>query len=208
MSALARSLFLLTLLLFGAGRSALAQDEQRHGFWFGFGLGYGPATFACDSCDYRQATASNQARISGGTVSFGLGGTPSPRFRVGAEYRSWLHGQKNDSIPTIETVSLLFALYARERGGPFLEGGVGVSSYALQKAPADLIEPESKAGTFVSGGGLALNLGAGWDFGSFSPRIAYSLAREDPLKGDGAATVATGWRHKVLVLEVGIRGQP
>lgn len=203
-----RPLLLLAALLAGSVSTALAQDAQRHGFWFEVGFGYGSAAFACDSCDYRHATASDHMGINGGTVSLGLGGTPSPRFRVGAEYRAWLHDQHNDSTPTIETLSLLFTMYARERGGPFVEAGVGLSEYSLQKARADLIEPESKAGAFVSGGGLALNFGAGWDFRGFSPRIAYSLARESPLKGAGGATVATGWRHHVLLLELSMRGQP
>ena len=206
-----RYLFFVTQLLSSPWTIAVAQyyeppeHQPRHGFWFGMGLGYGPATFACDSCDYSRTTA-NSARINGGTVSFGLGGTPSPRFLVGIEYRVWLHGQSNDSIPTIETVSLLFAMYARKHGGPFLEGGLGWSQYSLQKAPADLIE--RKSGAFVSGGGLALNFGVGWDLGVFSPRIAYSLANEGQLEAAGDGPVATGWRHKVLLLELGLRGHP
>jgi len=61
--------------------------------------------------------------------------------------------------------------------------------------------------TFVCGGGAGLKLGVGWEFRSeFTPRITYSLAREETLETARGATVARGWTHRVLLLELGVRG--
>jgi len=100
-SALRSSLLLFALVLSSSSAIAVAQDyEPRHGFWMGAGLGFGPASFACDSCDYHRATANKSSQLGGWAISLGLGGTPSPRLRVGAEYSGWLHGlKKNDSLP-------------------------------------------------------------------------------------------------------------
>jgi len=203
------SLLLFALVLSSRPAIAVAQDyEPRHGFWIGAGLGFGPASFACDSCDYRRATANNSSQLGGWAISFGLGGTPSPRLRVGAEYRGWLHGlKKNDSLPEIELISLLVAMYARDHGGPFLELGAGFSHYSLVQGTGDPIEPVSKTtSSFVSGQGLGLKLGVGWEFQSgFAPRITYSLGSENTLDASGR-TIARGWTHKLLLIEVGGRG--
>lgn len=200
---------LIAFLLSSSWAIAVAQDyEPRHGFWIGAGLGFGPAGFACESCDYHRATATNSSQLGGWAISFGLGGTPSPRLRVGAEYSGWLHGlRKNDSLPHIELISLLVALYARDRGGPFLELGVGFSSYSLELGTGDPIEPISKAtNSFLGGHGSGIKAGVGWEFHSgFTPRITYSLGREDSLDA-GGTTIARGWTHKVLLIEVGGRG--
>ncbi len=198
---------LIAFLLSSSWAIAVAQDyEPRHGFWMGAGLGFGPASFACDSCDYRRATANNSSQLGGWAISFGLGGTPSPRLRVGAEYSGWLHGLK-DSLPEIELISLLVAMYARDQGGPFLELGAGFSNYSLVQGTGDPIEPVARtASSFVSGHGFGFTLGVGWEFPSeFTPRITYSYGREDTLDASGR-TIARGWTHKVLLIEVGGRG--
>ena len=202
------SLLLLALVLSSSSVIAVAQDySPRHGFWMGAGLGFGPASFACDSCDYHRATANNRSQLGGWAISFGLGGTPSPRLRVGAEYFGWLHGLK-DSLPEIELISLLVVMYARDRGGPFVELGAGFSNYSLVQGTGDPIEPVAKsANAFVGGGGVGLKLGVGWEFRSdFTTGITYSVGREETLETAGGTTVARGWKHHVLLLELGLRG--
>lgn len=203
------SLLLCALLVSRPSAIAVAQDySPRHGFWMGTGLGFGPAIFTCDSCDSHRATANKDSQLGGWAISFGLGGTPNPRLRVGAEYDGWLHGlRKNDSLPEVELLSLLVAMYARDQGGPFLEVGAGFAHYSLVQGTGDPIEPVSKtANAFVSGGGAGFKLGVGWEFQSeFTPRIIYSLGREDRLT-DGETTVAKAWTHQTLLLELGLRG--
>jgi len=98
-------------------------------------------------------------------------------------------------------------MYARDQGGPFLELGAGFSHYSLVQGTGDPIEPVSKAtSSLVSGHGLGVTLGVGWELESgFTPRITYSLRREDTLDAGGSA-IARGWTHKVLLFEVGLRG--
>ena len=208
-STMRRSLLLFALVLSSFSAIAVAQDySPRQGFWGEAGLGFGPATFTCNSCDYHRATANNRSQLGGWAISFGMGGTPSPRLRVGAEYWGWFHGlKKNDSLPEIELLSLLVAMYARDHGGPFLELGAGFSNYSLVQGTGDPIEPVAKSpNAFVCGGGAGLKLGVGWEFPSgFTPRITYSLGSENTLDASGR-TIARGWRHKVLLIEVGGRG--
>src|SRR5207302_9835113 len=95
-----RSLLLFALVLSSSSAIAVAQDySPRHGFWGEAGLGFGPATFTCNSCDYHRATANNRSQLGGWAISFGMGGTPSPRLRVGAEYWVWLHGLRMTACP-------------------------------------------------------------------------------------------------------------
>ena len=198
-------LTLLCVLAFNT--PAVPQDHApRHGFWLDGSLGFGPARFTCDSCDYHRATATNSSQVGGWNISFGLGGTPSPRCRVGAEYRGWLHGLK-DSLPEIELITLLVAMYAHDNGGPFLEVGGGFSNYSLVQGTGDPIEPVSKTATsFVSGHGFGFTLGAGWEFQSeVTPRITYSFGREGALDA-ASGRIAKGWSHQLLLLEVGFRG--
>lgn len=202
-----RSLLLFTLVLCTPSAIAVAQEyEPRHGFWLDASLGFRPARFTCDSCEYHRATANNSAQLGGWNISFGLGGTPSPRLRVGAEYRGWLHGLK-DSLPEIELISLLVAMYARDQGGPFLELGAGFSNYSLVQGTGDPIEPVARtASSFVTGHGFGFTLGVGWEFQSeFTPRITYSLGREGALDA-ASGTIAKGWTHQLLLFEVGFRG--
>jgi hypothetical protein len=193
-----RSLFLIALLLSTRWAVAGAQDLERHGFWLEFALGAGPARFACDSCDYNRATGNNSSQLGGWVVSFGAGGTSSPRLRAGFEYRAWLHRPfaNDDTTPEIELLNFLVVAYARDQGGPFLELGAGVSAYSLAHG-VDLIEPASKTGNpLVDGGGVGVQLGVGWEFKSgLTGQVIYSLAREQTLKAGGGATVATGWRR-------------
>ena len=179
--------------------------NPRHGFWLEVEIGGGPAKFGCDSCDYQRVTANSSSTLGGWDISVGLGGTPSPRLRIGAEYRGWLHGLKNDTLPFLDLINVLVTLYARDQEGPFLEVGAGVSHYYL--GGGDPLEPVSKGGgPVVSGSGPGFKLGVGWEFrAGFSPRITYSYGRAETLAGEGG-TIAKGWSQHLLLVEVGFRG--
>src|SRR5690349_5127243 len=81
-----RSLAIVTLLPL-AGTTLLHAQGGRDGPWMGFGLGYGSASFSCDTCTGSQ-------RLGGWMTSVELGGTLSPHVRLGAEWRSWWNGLK------------------------------------------------------------------------------------------------------------------
>jgi len=86
----------------------------------------------------------------------------------------------------------------------------GFSHYSLVQGTGDPIEPVSKtANDFVSGGGMGVKLGVGWEFPSgFTPRVTYSLGGDGTLEAADGSTIARGWRHKVLLFEVGFRAAP
>src|SRR6185295_9086802 len=84
MTMVTRSLLIFSLLVAGRAAPAYAQDEPaRSGFWFGLGLGYGAASFTCNGC-------SGGPRLGGWALSFDLGATPSPHFRLGVGGAGWL----------------------------------------------------------------------------------------------------------------------
>ena len=160
------SLLLCALLVSSPSAIAVAQDySPRHGFWMGTGLGFGPAIFTCDSCDSHRATANKSSQLGGWAISFGLGGTPNPRLRVGAEYDGWLHGlRKNDSLPEVELLSLLVAMYARDQGGPFLEVGAGFAHYSLVQGTGDpsspSLRPPMRSSAAVERGSSSASVGS------------------------------------------------
>src|SRR2546430_15768850 len=99
-STMRRSLLLFALVLSSFSAIAVAQDySPRQGFWGEAGLGFGPATFTCNSCDYHRATANNRSQLGGGAVSFGLGGKPRPRLRVGGGYWERVNWRQHERRP-------------------------------------------------------------------------------------------------------------
>ena len=68
-----RSLLVVSLLLHATATSGDAQQAHTRHVWTGLGLGYGSATFACSSCDYRRATGTNDTQLNGWGLSMGLG---------------------------------------------------------------------------------------------------------------------------------------
>jgi hypothetical protein len=124
------------------------------------------------------------------------------------EYRAWLNGlKKDDSLPTLDLGTLLLTYYPRIRGGPFVEAGGGFANYSLEKGTGDPIEPVSKTTpSFAEGWGWGYALGVGWSrLSGFTPRVTYAYGEERRLHAAGDGTVATGWKQKVLLVEVGFR---
>ena len=196
----ARSLIILSVVWYAgvAPAPARAQDaEPRHGAWLGVGLGYGAARFSCDTCG-------SGRRLSGWTFSGGLGGTPNPHVQIGVQGDFWLNGLRQGRLPTISTGTVLLAYYPRMRRGPFLEAGFGFSNYSLEHGTGDPLEPVSDDPSYFSGTGWGYTLGVGWE----SLRIVYHYGKVGALRDPGGATVATGWKQKMLLVEFADRGGP
>src|SRR2546428_4671578 len=85
------------------------------------GLGYGLASFSCDSCSH--------APFSGWTLFGNLGLTPSPHVRLGVQGDFWENGLRKGKMPTIDTWTVLLSYYPRVLGGPYVQGGVGLSHH-------------------------------------------------------------------------------
>jgi hypothetical protein len=194
-----RPLLILAVLVFAEVIRSYAQ-VPRQGFWTDLGLGYGSASFSCDTCHGSQ-------RLGGWTFSGGLGGTLTPHVRLGADLRVWLNGLKaGGRLPGIFTGTLLLSYYPHTYGGPFVEGGAGLSNYELCKGRGDPIEPCSTDTTYSSGTGWGLTAGAGWEIptgrSAFRPLLAYHHGAVRTLHSPDGATVATGWKQNLVTVEL------
>lgn len=185
---------------------ASAQDTRRsHGFWVGGGPGAGSIGFICDSCNRLLTEGRNGPRLGGWMYSVNVGYAASAHTQVGIEYRSWLHGWKGDSLPSLELGNVLVTYFPRLQGGPFFEGGTGVSYYSLVQGTGDPIEPVSESTpSSAAGWGWGYTLGAGWDFHHLRPRLTYAHGREHHVH-NSSVNVANGWTHDALLFEIGIR---
>ena len=182
------------------------QTHARHA-WGGLGLGYGSASFSCNSCDYRRATGTNSTRLDGWSFTLGLGWKSNRHVRLGIEYRGWLNGLKaGDSLPGLDIGTVFLSYSPRIRTGLFVEGGPAITHYTLTLGTGDPIEPDSRTPAFAAGYGWGYALGIGWQGPSgFTPRVTLFRGKERTLHAAGGATVATGWRENVLFAEIGYR---
>ena len=195
-----------TLLVVGLslvyGVPALAQDDgTRRGLWLSAELGYGSARLSCDTCTV--------PHVDGLDVLLGVGGTPSPRVRLGAVLEVWQHplgdGETFQAITTL-TASLYY--YPRIRSGLFLEGGIGRSDYRVVKGSLREGFLFENAQSPVSGSGWGVTVGLGYDVRlsqrlSIGPRVAYAYGDVGMLRSPLEAPVARGWKQNVL--SVGVR---
>lgn len=193
-----RALLLIGVLLFASAAPAHAQDEGgRYGLWGGIGMGYGLASFSCDTCSH--------APFSGWTFFFNGGVTPSPHVRLGAEGDFWLNGLRYGKLPTVDTWTGLLSYYPRIRGGPYVQGGVGLSHYSLEHGRADPLEPVSHEPAYAAAMGWGYTLGVGWEGrrrvegGSGITRVTYAYGNVGTLHTTGT----TGWKQRLLLVEVG-----
>jgi hypothetical protein len=193
--------FLLLGLLGFVEVTPINAQAPRQGAWLDFGLGYGSASFHCDTCTTTQT-------LGGWSMSGGIGGTLNPHIRLGAGFRVWLNGLKaGKPLPGISTGTLLLSYYPRTRGSPFVELGGGLSYYELCRGKGDPIEPCSNGSTYASGTGWGYTLGTGWeipigDNGMFRPLLTYHHGAVGRLHSPDGTTVVTGWKQNLLTVEL------
>jgi len=181
------------------GVPALAQDDgTRRGLWLSAELGYGSARLSCDTCTV--------PHLDGLDVLLGVGGTPSPRVRLGGVLEVWQHplgdGETFQAITTI-TASLYY--YPRIRSGVFFEGGIGHSDYRVVKGPLREGFLFENAQSPVSGSGWGATVGLGYDIRvsqgfSIGPRVAATYGGVGTLRSPLEAPLASGWTQNVLSL--------
>jgi len=200
LTTLARALLGVGVLVFACVVPTHAQDEEvRHGFWWGMGLGYGLASFSCDSCSH--------APFSGWTLFGNLGLTPSPHVRLGVEGDFWENGLRKGKMPTIDTWTVLLSYYPRVLGGPYVQGGVGLSHYGLEHGTGDPLESVSHDPAYAAAMGWGYTLGVGWEgrpvegVAAGIVRVTYAHGNVGALYGGG--TGATAWKQNVVLVQVG-----
>ena len=185
------TILVLSLLWCTTGVRADAQDDgTRHGFWFGLGLGYGLASFSCDSCTH--------ASLSGWSLFFSAGTTPSSHVRAGVEGDFWENGLRKGPLPTIDTWTALLAYYPRIHGGPYIQAGLGLSHYALEHGTGDPLESVSHAAAYAAAMGWGYTVSVGWEG---RVRLTYAHGNVGALYGGGPGSA--NWTQNLFLLEVG-----
>jgi hypothetical protein len=109
--------------------------QEREGFWFNAGLGYGSAQ--CDGC----------IPISGLSGGLSLGGTISDRVILGAGTTGFARSVGFSTV-TIGTIDARLRFYPVRRSGFFMTGGLGIGSITENS---------------VTDYGVGVVLGLGWD---------------------------------------------
>ena len=142
-----RVLVATTLALLGLGvSSALAQrPQERRGFWFGFGLGYG--SLGCEDCESRTGSGSGYLK---------LGGTVSPSILLGFEANGWAKTE-DDVTFTMGAATAVVYFYPVSAKGFHLKGGLGL-------ATADFSTEVGQVTVSYDDADVGGMLGLGWDF--------------------------------------------
>ncbi len=141
-------LLLAAVMALSLSSAALAQGaprpQTREGFGISFGIGGGSAGSDCDFCSSDRTTA-----LSG---YLRLGGHVKQNVFVGFESNGWINSE--DGIDEgLGFYSAVVQWYPNVEQGFYLKGGLGL---ALYNATDGVDE--------ISGNGLGLNLGVGYDF--------------------------------------------
>lgn len=175
--------------------SAAAQERQ--GFWFGLGGGYGSADVSCDDC--------NGDREGSGVGYLRGGWTLNERTLIGAEFNLWTKSEEEENVKTtlnLYWVTGTITFYPSATNGFFVKGGAGISA-----TDADVEVDGSKISADL-GSGIGFVLGAGYDFRvsrriSVTPAFGFSYGRPGDLKLAGE-TLFTDFSQNVAEITIGI----
>ena len=186
-----------------SGVGVLAAQHQgplRQGFWGTFGLGVGSAALSCGSgCSFN-----SDVKGAGLTVDIKLGGTPSPRLRLGGEMNFWLKDVSattgvSGETETVGNFSGVAYFYPSRRGGFFVKGGVGVAIYQLSQGNTH----STATGPGIVGGlGYDIHLGGGQV--SLIPVLNLFSGKDGDLKESGTVLIPS-IGHSVIAIGLGVQ---
>lgn len=143
----------------------------RKGFWIGLGGGFGSLGVSCSLC--------TTDRENGGSGSLRLGGTVSPRLRVGVESNGFTKSESGVDVLAGQ-LGVVGNYYPAATGNLYVRGSVGASIISFKgDFDGDGVEDELDAT------GIGIALGLGYDLFvsrsvSLSPFFNYLVA----LSGD------------------------
>jgi Outer membrane protein beta-barrel domain len=195
----ARSLVGAALLLLTSSIPTRAQDSDRRA-WALLGLGTGSANIACDGC-------TSGWNLHGPTL-LGTGGLMlTPHWGVGIGLDQWWRSPADSEATSLGTVMLRY--YPITRAGAFVEAGVGYSR----------AEVRLDGSRVAKGRSWGLMAAVGYDVrvlrwncpGSttcdlmLTPRVSYVYSPMGDVRyAAGSPPFATGWRHQVLSVGLGV----
>jgi len=111
-----RRVVVLAMLVVGLVTSAEAQE--RKGFFFGVGMGYGSLGVGCAGCE-------GTGRESGLSGHLRLGGTVSQHVQVGVESAGWYKSEQGSEL-NVGTLTGNVYLHPTATTPLFLKGGLGL----------------------------------------------------------------------------------
>ena len=178
----------LAVLLLPFTNLAAQRPQVREGFWISFGVGAGKLSWDCDGCTKEDA--------NGPTGFLRLGGTPSDKVLLGAEFNGWSLDVGAADV-TAGYGAFTVYWYPSAAGGIFLKGGLGGASWQKKDAITTVGS---------SSGAVLFGMGYDWRVGrkiSISPMLTLWSSTKADLR-DNDVTVDTGFRHGGANLQVGI----
>ena len=198
---IATPLILALSLTIGSVPARAQFHTPRRGVWGRIGVGYGSAGTSCNGC--------GASTGSGGlTVSALVGGTPSPHVLIGVGFDLFERSLAGDTLERMDALGASLWYFSHVTGGPFAEGGVGVSEYRRERGSYVSGWFGSLPNTDLDGYGVNLHVGIGWEFdtarGPISVRLADNYGQAGTLTRYFSNQPApTGWTNNVLAIEVG-----
>lgn len=179
-----------TLAVMLGGSPLIAQQPQeRHGFWIGFGGGYGSADVSCDGC-------ANVDRLGSASAFLKMGATLRPNLLLGGEVNAW-RKRSSGITETLGNLSVALYVYPWTSLGFFIKGGGGLSSYIASGPGPDL-----------TGTGWGLLAGIGYDLRvgrniSITPVTNFYYGQLGSLVLAGTP-VKSGWKQNIVDAGIGI----
>jgi hypothetical protein len=196
MNQASRSLVFAAVLLVGYSVRTRAQEKPFHG-WALLGLGTGSANVACSG-----GSCQSGWKLHGPTLFITVGAMLTPHLGLGVGLDQWW--RRPEDTETTNTGTLFLHYYPSVRVGAFIEGGAGLSRASV-RLDGDTIAQGSRWAVMTAVGyDVRLHRVHGADI-SLIPRVSYVYSPIGDLGyAAGRAPFATGWRHQVLSVGLGI----
>jgi hypothetical protein len=160
-----RAVLVASLLLLAASPRLEAQRvAERHGFWFGGGIGMGSARLSCSIC--------RAGRDGGMSGYLRLGATITPQLLIGGETTVWYHTASSVDY-LLGSVQAVLYLYPAKRSGFYLKTGLGMAQYSA-KDSADKLSTQALAAQV--GVGYEVAIGTSMSIVPYANLLATSAA--------------------------------
>ena len=195
-------LLMSALLLTYCDRAHAQARPTRHGLWMDVGLGDGSLHVSSDTLRGRSQ--------NGIDFVWDFGWTLSSRVRAGIGVDQWTSKWGAGKQNWVTSFNILVYYYPLARRTFYLQAGAASADYMVVHVPGGGERADS---TYFSGTAWGITGAAGWDIpvhGIFSvrPLLSYSYGPPRSLHSPDGTLIATGWRHHLLSLDLGLVFHP